>query len=321
MSVSALLGLHLSADPDPALAGLIDLRQVIAVDNDAACRKIGPGKNVHESFGGDVGIIQKSQLGVNDLRQIVGRRACRHADRDSLRSVDQEIRNADRQDQGLLLGLIKVGAEIRHVLVQIRQKGLFRDLLQARFRVAHGRRPVSLDIAEVSVAVDQGKSLFELLGHDDQGIVDRAVAVGMVFTHGIAYDTGALSIGPVRADPQLIHIVEGAPLYRLEAVAHVGQGTGNDDTHRVVDIGLLHELRILGADDLLPSAGRISARVIKNAVPVTAGSRGIFFLFTHSLFSVYLSKRGASPPGSDIQFRIRRMLIDEISARRNIRAH
>ena len=33
------------------------------------------------------------------------------------------------------------------------------------------------------------------------------VSVGMVLTHSVAYDTGTLSIGPVVADPQLIHIV------------------------------------------------------------------------------------------------------------------
>ena len=88
--------------------------------------------------------------------------------------------------------------------------------------------------------------------------------MGMVLAHGIADNTGGLPVGAVPADPQLIHVIEGPPLDRLQAVPHVGKGPGDDDTHGVVDIGLLHEGGIFGFNDFAggDSLGRFRSRHI-----------------------------------------------------------
>ena len=65
------------------------------------------------------------------------------------------------------------------------------------------------------MAVNKGKAFFKLLGHDYQRIVDRTVPVGMVFTHGIPYDTGAFPVRFVIFDSQFMHIIQNAPLDRL----------------------------------------------------------------------------------------------------------
>ena len=145
----------------------------------------------------------------------MGRNAGRHTYRDSLRTVDEQIRNLHRQHARLLLRGVKVGQKIHHVLVQIGQKRLLCDLLQPGFRVTHGRGAVPFDIAEVAVPVDQGQSLLEVLGHDHQRLIDRTVSVRMIFTHGIAHDTRRLTVGPVIADAKLIHIVQRPSLHRF----------------------------------------------------------------------------------------------------------
>ena len=63
--------------------------------------------------------------------------------------------------------------------------------------------------------VNKCHALLKILCHDHQRIVNGAVAVGMVFTHGIADNTGAFTVRPVVADAQFVHIVKGTPLYRL----------------------------------------------------------------------------------------------------------
>ena len=46
-------------------------------------------------------------------------------------------------------------------------------------------------------------SLFEILAHDYQCLIDVTVAVGVIFTHGITYDTGTFTVGAVVTDPQI----------------------------------------------------------------------------------------------------------------------
>ena len=208
MPVFALLNLNFSADLDFALAGPVDFRKLVAVGDNAAGGKIRPLDIFHQLLGRNLRVVQAGDLRVDDLAQIVGRRRGRHTDRDALGAVDQEIRDPDRQNRGFLLCLVKIRNEVDDILIQVRQEGVFRDLLQPCFRVTHGRRAVSLDIAEVAVAVHERNLFLEVLRHHHQRVIDGRVAVRMEFTHGIADDTGALAVRFVRMNPQLLHIIE-----------------------------------------------------------------------------------------------------------------
>ena len=62
------------------------------------------------------------------------------------------------------------------------------DLGQARFGVAHRRRRIAVDRAEIALAVDQRQAHREILRHPHHRVVDRLVAMRMVFTHHVADD-------------------------------------------------------------------------------------------------------------------------------------
>ncbi len=66
--------------------------------------------------------------------------------------------------------------------------------------------------------------------------------MGVVFTHGVAYDTGAFPVGAVKADAELVHIIEGSSLYGLKSVADIREGAGNNHAHSVVDVRFLHQI-------------------------------------------------------------------------------
>ncbi len=66
--------------------------------------------------------------------------------------------------------------------------------------------------------------------------------------HG-AYGVGALAVGLFGPQGVLVHGVEDAPVHRLQAVPHVGQGPLDDDGHGVVQKGLLHLLGQVHIDD------------------------------------------------------------------------
>ena len=64
--------------------------------------------------------------------------------------------------------------------------------------------------------------------------------MGVVLTHCITDDTGALTMWLIRTVVQLYHGIQHAPLYRLKAVPDIRQGPGADNTHGIVDIRLFH---------------------------------------------------------------------------------
>ena len=139
--------------------------------------------------------------------------------------------------------------EIDRILVDIGHH-LVGDALHARLGVTHGRRRVAVHRTEVTLAVDERITHRPLLGQTHHGVVDRTVAVGVELTEHVADDTGRLTRRLVVRQPELgAHIVEDAPVHGLQTVAHVGQGTGDDDRHRIVDVGRLHLLLDVDGDD------------------------------------------------------------------------
>ena len=184
----------------------------------------------------DLVILHISLDRIDHFAQIVGGDAGRHTNGDPFRAVDQEIGKTHRQNLRLLLCLIEVRDKIHDILVKIRQICLLSHLRKARLRVTHGCRAVPFNRTEVAVSVNQDHPLLKFLRHDHQRLIDRAVPVRVILTHGIAHDTGALTIRPVITYSQLMHVVQGTPLYRLKTVPNVRQRTSYDHTHGVVDV-------------------------------------------------------------------------------------
>ena len=128
-----------------------------------------------------------------------------------------------RQDDGFFVLAIVGAAEIHRVQIDTLQQGLCHGG-HPRLGVAHGGGIVAVDVAEITLAVHQGIALGELLGQADQGIVDRLVAVRVKLAHHVADDAGAFLEAGVRVQLQLPHGVQNAPVHRLHAIAHIGQG-------------------------------------------------------------------------------------------------
>ena len=88
-------------------------------------------------------------------------------------------------------------------------------------------------------AVDEPVAHGPVLGHAHERRVDGRVAVRVVALHRLADDAGALAGRGGRAEAEVVHGDEDAPLRRLEPVAHVGQGPADDDAHRVGEVAVL----------------------------------------------------------------------------------
>ncbi|EXI65090.1 MAG: hypothetical protein AW08_03452 [Candidatus Accumulibacter adjunctus] len=239
MAAVDVLEVHLGAHDDAAAAAAVALAHAGDAVDDAGSREIGRRQQVDQLVDRHRRIVEQRQAGIDHLAEIVRRDVRRHADGNARRAVDQQVRDARRQDQRLLLGAIVVRPEIDRLLVDVGEQ-LVADARHAHFGVAHRRRVVAIDRAEVALPVDQHVAQREVLRHAHDGVVHRRVAVRMVLADDVADDACRLLVRLVPVVRQLVHGEQHAPVHRLQAIARVGQRTPDDDTHRVVEIRTTH---------------------------------------------------------------------------------
>ena len=170
--------------------------------------KSGPWHVFQQRALARVRIVDQEQRGVAQLGGVVRRDRGRHADRDALRAVGQQIGKRARQHHRLVLAAVIGRAEIDRVLVDAVDQQP-RDLGQARFGVAHGRRVIAVDVAEIALPVDQRIALREILREPHQRVVDRLVAMRMEFADHVADDVRRFLERRAGIEPQQPHGVTG----------------------------------------------------------------------------------------------------------------
>ena len=198
-----------------------------------AGREVGALDVLHQVLDVRVGLVDQLHDRVDDLAEVVRRDVRRHADRDAGAAVDEQVREACRQDERLALRLVVVRAEVDRVVVELAQH-LLGELREPRLGVAHRRGRVVVDRAEVALAVDERVAHRERLRETHERVVDRLVAVRVMVAHHVADDVGGLDVRPARTVAVRPHRVEDAAVHGLQPVAHVRQGARDDDRHRVV---------------------------------------------------------------------------------------
>ena len=223
---------------DPQLTGscLINFFQIILIDHNSPGRKVRSFNIAHQASDTDLIVFHICLNCIDHLSQVMRRDTGCHTYCNSFRAIYKKIWDFYRKYRRFLFCLIKVWHKIHHIFIQIIQKNLLGKLFQPGLRISHSRSAVPFNGTEVSVAVHKSFSFFKLLSHNNKGFINRAVAVRMIFTHGVAYDTGAFTVRSVIADPQLIHIVQGSSLHRLQPVSYIRKSTGNNDAHGIVNI-------------------------------------------------------------------------------------
>ncbi len=190
---------------------------------------------------------------IAELRHVVRRDVGRHADRDAGRPVGEEVREGARKDYRLLPLPVIGRAEIDRVLVDAAKQQLG-DRRHARLGVAHGRRVIAVDVAEIPLPVDERIADGKILREADQRVVDRLVAVRMEIAHHLADHLGGLLVAACGQEPHLAHRVDDAAVHRLQPVANVRQRAVHDGGERVGEVALFKRRPEIDGDDLAASA-------------------------------------------------------------------
>ena len=173
LAASGAFDFHFAAQADLTHTGLIDLFQFGSVGDNTAGREIRTFDILHQFLRRYPVVIHIGFNALDDLAQIVRGNAGCHTDRDTFCSVDQEIRHSERQHHRFLLCLIEVRHEIDDIFFHISERRFLRKSGQTRLGITHCCGSIPLDRTEIAVTVDQDLSLFEILRHHDQGIIDR----------------------------------------------------------------------------------------------------------------------------------------------------
>ena len=178
----------------------------------------------------------------------MGRNIRRHANSNAVRAIHQQVGEARRKHGRLLQAFVVVGIPVDRFLFKVAQQfhGRFS---QTSLGVTHSSGGVAVDGAEVAVAVDQGHTHREVLSHANHGVVHRGVAVRMVFTNNIANCTRRLAVRAIGRNAAVVHCIQNAAVNRLQAVAHIGQRAGDDNTHRVFEERRAHLVAEFGQLD------------------------------------------------------------------------
>ncbi len=238
----ALFLLPFGAGAERAAAGHIGLGDgLLGIDDDAAGREIRPLDVFQQRLRLRLGLLDQVQRGVAEFGGVVRRDRGRHADRDALRAVGEQVRKAAGQHDRLFRLAVVIGAEFDAVLVDAVEQKL-RDLGHARFGVAVGGGVIAVDVAEIALAVDQRVARGEILRQAHHGVVDRLVAMRMERTHHVADDFCRFLERRAGVEPQQAHAVEDAAMHRLQPVAGVRQGAMHDGGEGISEIALLERI-------------------------------------------------------------------------------
>ncbi|MNF41326.1 hypothetical protein D3C84_223490 [compost metagenome] len=193
---------------------------------------------LHQFIDRQRGVVDQRQAAVDHFREVVRRDVGGHAHGDTAGAVDQQVGDLGRHDCRDLLGAVVVGHPVDGFLVQIGEQ-LVGQLGHAHFGVTHGGGVVAVHRTEVALTVDQQVAQGEGLGHTDDGVVHRGIAMRVVLTDHVTDHAGGLLVCLVPVVAQLAHRKQHPTVHGLQAIACIRQGAPDDHAHRVVEVGLL----------------------------------------------------------------------------------
>ena len=126
-----------SADRIDTLRGAgFDVALLVEAVDDTSTRKVGSDHGLAQVVGREIWVVDEPLRGGHDLAQVVRRDVGRHADRDAGRAVDDQVRDARRQDGRLLMPVVVVWVGVDGLFVDVGEH-LVRDRREARLGVPH----------------------------------------------------------------------------------------------------------------------------------------------------------------------------------------
>ena len=187
----------------------------------------------------EVRLFDQRLCRINYFAKIMRGNVCRHTDSNTTSAIDQHVRIARRQNRRFLIFTIIVILEINSVFFDVSQQRI-RRLGHPHLGIAHGCGFITVHGSKVTLPVEQWQRHRKILCHTYQGVINRAVAMRVVFTHRVTNGTRGFSVRFVERVAGFVHRVQNAAVHRLKAIAQIGNRAGNNHAHRVVEVRGFH---------------------------------------------------------------------------------
>jgi len=138
----------------------------------------------------------------------------RHADRDPLGAVDQQVREAGWEYLRLAFGLVVIRLKIDRVVVEIVEQRVG-DAGEPSLGVAVGSGRIAVHRAEIALPIDQRQAHRKILRHPHHRVIDRELAVRVVLADHVADYASGFAITAVPLVAVDLHRIEDAAMDRL----------------------------------------------------------------------------------------------------------
>ena len=111
---------HLGADQHGTAAGAVRLTDTAETENDAASREIRSREETDQVIHARRRVMQRVEARINCFSEVMRRDVRRHADRDTLAAIHQQLREAGGQHRRFFFCTVKVRHKIHDILVKVR---------------------------------------------------------------------------------------------------------------------------------------------------------------------------------------------------------
>ena len=248
----AVVALVPRAQSHTARSAFVHREEVLARGDDLGLgRKVRTEYVLAEVCDRRLRFVNEPHAGGDDFAKVVRRHVGRHADRDSRRSVQQDVGKTGRQQLRLIERPVEVRIPLDGSLAQLPEQDLG-ESGELRFRVSHRREGLGIVRGSpVSLTVNQRIPRREGLCEQYHRLVAGALPVRVKLAEDVAHGSSGFLVLRSRGQAELRHRVDDAPLHRLQTIADMGQGAIQNHVHRVVEIGLFGELLQRTSFDLL----------------------------------------------------------------------
>ena len=220
-ATAQILNLPLTAQAEAAAPGGIGFGDAFArLHNHATGGEIRPRHVVQQGFITGIRRLDQMQAGADQLFDVMRRNIGRHAHGDPCGPVGQKVREGGGQHHRFVERAIVVFAEINGVFIEAFQQRLSRGGHPC-LSVTRGSWVIAVNVAEVTLTVDQRVAHVEVLRQTRHGVINRGVPVRVIVAHHVARDLGRLPETPACREFQLAHGVKDSPMHRLQPVTRI----------------------------------------------------------------------------------------------------
>ena len=204
-----------TAQPKAALAGTVGVGDIFRrLDNDPAGGKIRAWHELQQRIVARIRCFDQMDAGIYQFRDIVRRDVGCHAHGNTRRPICQQIGKLGRQDHRFGKGAIVIFTKIDRVLVQSFQHR-FGYGGHPRLSIAACGWVITVDIAKITLTVDQWIAHVKILRQTRHGVVNRGITVRVIVPHHIAGNFCRLPETSGGIEPQFAHRIKDSPVYGL----------------------------------------------------------------------------------------------------------